>query len=60
MTPGDWTELLQTAGGWGVAVIEGFVLRWLWQRYEASNERIFGLLDKQNDILRALKGREDP
>jgi hypothetical protein len=50
----DLTEILQTTGGWGLSAILMVVIWRLWVANNAKDERIFGLLDKQNDILKVL------
>jgi len=48
------TEVLQTTGGWGLsAILMGVVWR-LFIRLNEKDERIFNLLDKQNEILKLL------
>lgn len=51
--------MLQTTGGWGVAALFGLVI---WRRevyyqkaIKEKEERIFKLLDKQNEILSLLQ-----
>lgn len=48
------TEILQTNGGFGLAgVLMGVIWR-LWVRLNEKDERIFSLLDKQNEIMTLL------
>jgi len=49
------TEILQTAGGWGVSAILGGVCWRLWKQLGDKDERIFSLLDRQNEILKLLE-----
>jgi hypothetical protein len=59
-----WVNFLRDAGGWGIAVVEAFVLVFLWRRYEAKldakDARLFALLDRTNDILGLIQGRPAP
>jgi hypothetical protein len=48
------TDILQTTGGWGLSGILMVVIWRLWVANNAKDERIYGLLDKQNDILKLL------
>lgn len=65
-----WTAFLKEAGGWGVAVVVAVVLSGvivkLWMEYKnlqaqhslenkAKDERIYNLLDKQNDMLKIVQ-----
>jgi len=59
-------ELLQMTGGWGLSAVLMFVVWRLWaannakdQRISDKDERIFKLLDKQNDILKLLERIDD-
>ena len=63
-----WSDFLQAAGGWGVAVVEAMglvpALITLWRKLakleaenNAKDERIFSLLDKSNEILTLITGR---
>lgn len=49
------TEFMQTSGGWGMVVVFGVVIWRLWIRLNEKDERIFTLLDKQNDLLGEIK-----
>lgn len=57
--------LLKDAGGYGIAVALVWVVRFLWREVKAQEKkveerdaRIFTLLDKQNEILKRLEGRD--
>lgn len=50
----ELTKILQTTGGWGLAGILMIVVWRLWVANNAKDERIFGLLDKQNEVLKLL------
>jgi len=49
------TSMLQTTGGWGLSAILMVVIWRLWVRIVEKDERIFGLLDKQNEVLKLLE-----
>ena len=53
------TSLLQTTGGWGIAAILMVVCWRLWTNNKEKDEKIFDLLDKQNDIMKVLERLED-
>lgn len=59
MNAKDWVEVVQTAGGWGVAAIEFYVIRWLVREMKDKDEKIFGLLNQTNTILKLLRGEEE-
>lgn len=50
-------EFLRDAGGWGLAVLEAGVIVFLWRKLDATNQKIFNLLDKTNEILSVIQGR---
>lgn len=57
-------ELLKTLGGYGLAAVLAFVVRFLWAEIKskekviaARDDKIFNLLDKQNEILKHLEKR---
>lgn len=52
-------EVLQVTGGWGVSSILGYVVYRLWVRVNEKDERIFDLLNKQNEILKYLEKIDD-
>jgi hypothetical protein len=61
----ELSSLLQTSGGYGLSVILMTVVAFLWRtiqakdaKMEEKDERIFGLLDKQNEVLKALERLE--
>lgn len=61
MTPesvNTWVEFFREAGGWGLAVVEGFVVVFLWRKLEAKDERLFQVLDKTNEILLTIQGKQ--
>lgn len=57
-------ELLKTLGGYGLSAVLAFVIRFLWAEIKskekviaARDDKIFNLLDKQNEILKHLEKR---
>lgn len=50
-----WVDFLQRAGGWGVAVVFGYVIVKLWSDGKAKDERLFQTLDKQNETLKGIQ-----
>jgi hypothetical protein len=46
--------VMQTGGGWGLSAILMIVIWRLWTQMQEKDEKIFNLLDKQNDILKYL------
>lgn len=50
-----WVDFLQKAGGWGVAVVFGYVIVKLWSDGKAKDERLFQTLDKQNETLKGIQ-----
>lgn len=48
------TEILRTTGGWGLSALLMLVVWRLWVANNVKDERIFSLLDKQNEILKLL------
>jgi hypothetical protein len=38
-------------------VVEAGVIVFLWRKLDATNQKIFGLLDKTNEILTVIQGR---
>lgn len=60
----QWVDVVKGAGGWGVAIIEGVVIFWLWktsrQDMKEKDDKIISVLEKQNDTIKntigALKG----
>jgi len=55
----ELAEMLQTYGGWGVAVILGGVVKFLFSKNEEKNDRLITLLEDQNKILTSLKLETD-
>lgn len=58
----EWLDLLTKGGPWALVGGSAFAIRWLVSELNARekkiderDERIFGLLDKQNEILSELK-----
>lgn len=49
------TQVLQTSGGWGLSAILMVVVWRLFVRLNEKDERIFTLLDKQNEIMKTLE-----
>ena len=47
--------IFEAAGGWGVAAALVFVCVKLWRQLGEKEERIFTLLDRQNEVLKALE-----
>ena len=54
----ELADALQIAGGWGVAAMLGIVCWRLWRQLGDKDERIFTLLDRQNEVLKALERLE--
>lgn len=52
-----WVDFLRDAGGWGVAIVEAFVIVHLWRKLDSTNGKIFNLLDKTNEILGLIEGK---
>lgn len=61
-----WTDTLREAGGWGVAIVEGVVIWWLYRDFgakitakdeenKALNARILGIVLDLNTKLGSLK-----
>lgn len=48
-------DVMATKGGWGLAALFAVVIWQLWRQNNSKDERIFQLLDKQNEILKALE-----
>ena len=55
-------NFLQMTGGWGLSAVLCVVIWRMWEalkakdkKVEAKDERVFQLLDKQNDVLKALE-----
>ena len=46
---------LQVAGGWGLSAVLMVVVWRLWKQVLDKDERIFTLLDKQNEVLKLLE-----
>jgi hypothetical protein len=46
-----WVTFLKEAGGWGIAVLMGFVVVVLWRENKAKDAKIFSLLEKTNEII---------
>jgi len=46
---------LREGGGWGLSVILMLVVAHLYRKLQAKDERIYRLLDRQADVLRALE-----
>jgi len=63
----SWADVLSTTGGWGAAVILGFVLGsviiWLARRYERfrdNSEKLFQeMIKDQTELLTATKIQND-
>jgi hypothetical protein len=56
----SWTTFLKDAGGWGVSVIEFGVIMYMWRTFredlKSKDDKIISVLEKQNDVIRGLKG----
>lgn len=57
-TATEWVTFLREAGGWGIALVEAGVIVFLWKRLEQKDAKLFGLLDRTNDILMLIQGKE--
>jgi hypothetical protein len=53
-TVSTWVGVLREGGGWALSVVEAGVIWYLWRELKAKDLRLFGLLDKTNDILLAI------
>lgn len=51
-------EFLQTSGGWGLSVAEGYVIAKLYRDMKDKDAKIFDLLNSQNEILDLLRGKQ--
>lgn len=47
--------VLASQGGWGIAGLFALVIWRLWKVSNDKDEKIFALLDKQNEVLKALE-----
>ena len=47
--------VLASNGGWGIAGLFALVIWRLWKVSNDKDEKIFALLDKQNEVLKALE-----
>lgn len=55
MTASDLLGLLESSGGWGLSAVLMVVIWRLWQQMARREERTFALLNRQNEILDAVK-----
>ena len=47
-------------GGWGVSALAIYGMVRLYKDGQAKDSLIFGLLDKQNELLKAIRGDKPP
>jgi hypothetical protein len=47
-------------GGWGVSALAIYGMVRLYKDIQAKDALIFGLLDKQNELLKAIRGDSKP
>lgn len=50
-----WVDVMQKGGGWAMFILACGVITKLWMDIKAKEERIFTMMDKQNELLKAIQ-----